>query len=96
MKKIKLSQDITLNYKCKEQGSFISLYENSSEHPPLLIADFSLQALIKETLNTKSFKGLQERYTQDVIEDLDKIKKNLINYAKSSKEYPDFGFGDNT
>jgi len=96
MKKIKLSQDITLNYQCKEQGSFISLYEDNLEHPPLLIADVSLQDLIKETLNTQSFKGLQKRYVQDVIKDLDKIKSNLINQTKGSKEYPDFGFGDNT
>ena len=27
---------------------------------------------------------------------LDKIKSNLINQTRGSKEYPDFGFGDNT
>tara|TARA_R100001086_G_C11791029_1_gene246225 strand:- start:421 stop:711 length:291 start_codon:yes stop_codon:yes gene_type:complete len=95
MKRIKFFQDITLKYECKEKGSAITLYENNLDSPPLLIANIYLKDLIKENLNTHTFQGIENKYIENVIEDLDEVKKSLIAYMKNSEEYPEFGFGDN-
>tara|TARA_R110000772_G_scaffold54401_5_gene124260 strand:- start:1644 stop:1934 length:291 start_codon:yes stop_codon:yes gene_type:complete len=96
MKRIKLFQDIALKYERKEKGSFISLYEDSITHPPFLITDVNLKDLVWETLDTKALKGIEKKYIQNVVKDLDEIKETLLAHIATSYEHPDFGFGDNT
>ena len=112
MNKIKIVEEVILKYERQKDGSNISLYKNELDNPPFMLSSVPLKELIFNSLNSKSFRSIDEEYIKYILKDLEVIQKELKEYSNvpffqrkfndkshksvvKSKEYPEFGFGDN-
>ena len=112
MKRVKIVEEVILKYERQKDGSNISLYKNESDNPPFMLSSVPLKELIFNSLNSKSFKSIDEEYIKYILKDLKAIQEELKQYSNvpffqrkfndkdyksvdKSKDYPEFGFGDN-
>jgi len=93
VKRIKIVEEVFLKYERRKNISSVSLYKDNLDHPPSIMSTVSLKELIFNSLNSKSFKSINQEYIEQILKDLQDIQEDLKQY---SEDYPEFGFGDNT
>ena len=52
----------------------------------------NLKELIFNSLNSNSFRSINQEYIENILKDLQDIQEGLSQYCE---DYPEFGFGDN-
>ena len=57
-----------------------------------MMSTISLKELIFNSLNSNSFRSINQEYIENILKDLEDIQEELKQY---SEDYPEFGFGDN-
>ena len=62
MNKIKIVEEVILKYERQKDGSNISLYKNELDNPPFMLSSVPLKELIFNSLNSKSFRSIDEEY----------------------------------
>lgn len=92
MKRIKIVEEVFLKYERRKKISSISLYRDNLDHPPSMMSTISLKELIFNSLNSNSFRSINQEYIENILKDLEDIQEELKQY---SEDYPEFGFGDN-
>ena len=77
MNKIKIVEEVILKYERQKDGSNISLYKNELDNPPFMLSSVPLKELIFNSLNSKSFRSIDEEYIKYILKDLELIQKEL-------------------
>ena len=81
MNKIKIVEEVILKYERQKDGSNISLYKNELDNPPFMLSSVPLKELIFNSLNSKSFRSIDEEYIKYILKDLELIQKELKEYS---------------
>ena len=81
MNKIKIVEEVILKYERQKDGSNISLYKNELDNPPSILSSVPLKELIFNSLNSKSFRSIDEEYIKYILKDLELIQKELKEYS---------------
>lgn len=96
-KNIKIHTDLFLAYELRKDGSCLTLYRDNLDCMPSIVSINTIKDLILDSIQDKDFNNLNKDYINNVIKDIDNIKRELESYSSSldnKKEYPDSGFGD--